>query len=227
MTTPLIEARDLRLHLGGRDVLAGVSLQVAPGEVLALCGPNGSGKTSVLRCLLGLVPFQGSASIGGHDVQREPLAARSLLGYVPQRAAFGDSTALEVVAFVARLRGLPRQRALDALRDVGLLQHANARARVFSGGMQQRLSLAVALLPDPPALLLDEPTASLDRAGQLELIARLSALRRAGRAVLLTTHRAEEMGKLADRVLELADGAPAAEAELAPVLPLHIAGGAR
>lgn len=221
----VIEARDLRLHLGGRDVLAGVSLRVEPGEVLALSGPNGSGKTSVLRCLLGLVPFRGSASIGGHDVRREPLAARALIGYVPQRPAFGDATALEVLAFVARLRRLPRDRAIAALGEAGLGAHARSRARVFSGGMQQRLSLAVALLPDPPVLLLDEPTASLDRAGQQELIARLARLRLAGRAVLLTTHRADEMGRLADRVLRLVDGAPAAEEGPARVLTLHGAPG--
>ena len=220
----VIEANNLILKLGGRDVLAGVSLRVEPGEVLALSGPNGSGKTSVLRCLLALVPFEGSASIGGHDVQREPLAARALVGYVPQRAAFGDATALEVVSFVARLRGLPRERAVESLREVGLQDHARSRARLFSGGMQQRLSLAVALLPDPPALLLDEPTASLDRAGQQELLVRLSRLRRQGRAVLLTTHRAEEMGRLADRVLLLVDGAEVGEQEPARVLTLHAAG---
>ena len=220
----MIAATDLRLRLGGRDVLAGVSLRVEAGEVLALSGPNGSGKTSVLRCLLALVPFQGSASIGGHDVQREPLAARSLIGYVPQRAAFGDATALEVVTFVARLRSLPKGRALQSLREVGLAAHASSRARLFSGGMQQRLSLAVALLPDPPVLLLDEPTASLDRDGQQDLLARLSRLRREGRAVLLTTHRAEEMGRLADRVLRLHEGIEAGEEEPARVLTLRSAG---
>ena len=222
----MIEATSLTLHLGGRDVLCGVSLRVKAGEVLALSGPNGSGKTSVLRCLLGLVPFRGSASIGGHDVQREPLQARTLVGYVPQRAAFGDATALEVVVFVARLRGLPRERAMAALREVGLEAHARSRARVFSGGMQQRLSLAVALLPDPAVLLLDEPTASLDRAGQLDLIVHLTKLRREGRAVLLTTHRAEEMGQLADRVLHLRDGVQLDEVEPPRVLSLA-SGGAR
>jgi ABC-type multidrug transport system ATPase subunit len=196
----------LRLTLQGRLVLDDVSFQVRRGEAVALVGPNGSGKTSVLRCLLGLVPFSGSATLGGHDVVREPVQARALVGYVPQRPAFGDLTAEEALRFVAQLRRIPYPRIAAALQRVGLAAHAGARARTLSGGMQQRLSLAIALLSDAPVLLMDEPTASLDRAGQREFLDLAAELRADGRTLLLASHRADEIDRLADRVIELEGG---------------------
>ncbi|HYZ87774.1 MAG TPA: ABC transporter ATP-binding protein [Myxococcales bacterium] len=202
----MIVAENLRVVLQGRAVLDRVSFQVERGEAVALVGPNGSGKTSALRCLLGLLPFDGRASVGGHDSVREPIAARSLIGYLPQRAAFGDATALETLQFVARVRRIPEAAVLAALRRVGLAKYASVRARTFSGGMQQRLSLAVALLADPPVLLFDEPTASLDRAGQRDFLDLAAELQSEGRTLLLASHRAEEIDRLADRVIELVEG---------------------
>jgi ABC-type multidrug transport system ATPase subunit len=202
----VIVARDLCLTLEGRAILDHVSLDVARGEAVALVGPNGSGKTSVLRCLLGLVPFTGSASIGGRDVVREPVAARLQVGYVPQKAAFGDARAAEALAFAARLRGLDPQQSRGLLRLVGLEAHAGERVRTFSGGMQQRLALAVALLGEPPVLLLDEPSASLDADGQRTFFEVVDRLRSQGRTVVLASHRAEEVDNLTDRVVRLDAG---------------------
>src|SRR5262249_53171954 len=106
----MIVANDLCLALDGCMILDHVSFTVAPGESLGLVGPNGSGKTTILRCLLGLVPFAGRAAIHGYDVVQDPLAARALVSYVPQKAAFGDVSAVEVLAFVAKLRGIDRAR---------------------------------------------------------------------------------------------------------------------
>jgi ABC-type multidrug transport system ATPase subunit len=202
----VIVAEDLRLGLDGRAILDGVSLAVGRGESAALVGPNGSGKTSILRCLLGLVPFGGRATIGGHDVVRAPVPARRLVGYVPQKAAFGEGCAGEILAFVARLRRVDPAAIPAALRAVGLGAHAAERVRTFSGGMQQRLALAVAMLGEPPVLLLDEPTASLDREGQETFVALVARLRAEGRTLLLSSHRREEVACLADRVLHLDRG---------------------
>ena len=202
----MIVATDLTLDLGKRRVLDRVSFTVAGGESVGLVGPNGSGKTSVLRCLLGLVPFTGKAAIAGHDVVAEPIHARLHVGYLPQKPAFGDLTAAEALVFVARVRRLDPARVPEVLGQVGLLEHARERARTFSGGMQQRLSLAVALLTDAPVLLLDEPTASLDIEAQETFSRSVELLRGRGRTLLLASHRAEELDRLTDRVLRLDRG---------------------
>lgn len=202
----MIDTQNVRLILDGRTILDGVSFHVARGESVALVGPNGSGKTSLLRCLLGLAPFQGRASIGGHDVVRAPLDARALVGYVPQRPAFGDAKAGEVLSFVAALRRLDRSRIARVLGEVGLAGCEKQRARTFSGGMSQRLSLAVALLADPPVFFLDEPSANLDREGQRTFLELATLLRRQGRTLLLASHHADEVARLTDRVLELDRG---------------------
>lgn len=223
----MIAAVELRLTLDGNSVLDGVSFGVARGESVALVGPNGSGKTSIIRCLLGLVPFTGRAAIHGYDVVREPVAARGKVGYVPQHAAFGEGSALEVLMFVAKLRRLDPLRIGAALREVGLEAHARQRVRTFSGGMQQRLSLAVALLAECPVLLFDEPSASLDRDGQVAFFEIVARLRRRGHTMILASHRREEVEALTDRVLHVdrgrLAGAPERGARVIP-LPMRLEG---
>jgi ABC-type multidrug transport system ATPase subunit len=202
----VIVARDVSLVLDGHPILIGISFEIGRGESVALVGANGSGKTSILRCLLGFVPFDGRLTIEGHDVVREPIVARSLVGYVPQTAAFGDARADEVLGFVATLRFVDRARVARMLELVGLAAHATERVRAFSGGMRQRLALAVALLPDPPLVFLDEPTANLDRDGQRLFHDLVDRLRREGHTLLLASHRPDEVAGLTDRVLHLDRG---------------------
>ena len=202
----MITVEDLRLTLEGRRILDGVTFEVARGEAVALVGANGSGKTSILRCLLGLTPCEGSIRVDGFDAARQPVQARGRLAYVPQRAGFGDATALEVVRLTAQLRGIPRARCFPALMDVGLAEAADRRVRTFSGGMHQRLLLAMALLCDAPVFLLDEPTASLDAAGQADFAEVVARLRREGRTLLIASHRDEETCGMMDRVLALESG---------------------
>jgi len=202
----MIEVRNLRLEIEGRAILENISFSIAAGEAVALVGPNGSGKSSLLRCLLGLMPFEGHAAIAGHDVASAPIESRAKLAYLPQRPSFGEDTAEEVLAFFARLRNVPRARVPELLEETGLAAHACQRARTFSGGMQQRLLLAIALLPDPAVLLLDEPTASLDREGQAAFLAIMARFRRERRTILVSSHRSQEIEALTSRVLVLENG---------------------
>lgn len=173
---------------------------------MALVGANGAGKTTLLRCLLGLVRYSGSISIDGVDIARDPVRVKRQLGYMPQVPAFCEETARGALAFVAKLRGAALNEIPALLERVGLTEHARRPVREFSSGMKQRLSLAAALLGDPPVLVLDEPTASLDVEGQAELVRLLGELVRGGRTLLLSSHRAEEIAALTRRVVVLHEG---------------------
>ena len=202
----MIRGRALIVTLGGRRILDHVDLTVARGEAVALIGQNGAGKTSVLRCVLGLVRYRGDVTIAGLDPKCDPIGARSLIGYMPQAPAFLEDSARGSLALIARLRGI-RAPGIDALLErVGLAEHARRSVRTFSTGMKQRLSLAAALIGDPPVLVLDEPTASLDLGGQRELVALLGRLHGEGRTLLLSSHRAGEVRALCDRVVVLDQG---------------------
>lgn len=203
----MISIRDVRKSFGSYEVLRGVSLEVAAGESVALCGANGTGKSTLIQCITGVHRFGGSITIGGFDITRDGKQARRLLGYVPQELAFRDEMRLdEVVRFFAALRGLRRVNTAEVLAPVALADHARARARDLSGGMKQRLALAIALLGDPAVLLLDELSASLDAEGRAAFLHMLVDLRGAGRTVLFASHRAEEVAILAGRAVWLVDG---------------------
>lgn len=202
----MIAVTDLVVELGGRRVLDGVDLQVASGESVAVVGPNGAGKTTVLRCLLGLLRYRGRITVNGIDAAADPVRAKRLIGYMPQAGAACEETARGTLALIAALRGVGASAIDPLLERVGLAAHARRPVRAFSTGMRQRLALAAALLGEPPILVLDEPTASLDLAGQGEVIALLQGLRADGRTILMSSHRSEELRALAARVVVLDEG---------------------
>jgi ABC-type multidrug transport system ATPase subunit len=203
----MILIENVRMKFGRFVALDGVTLSVERGQAVALWGPNGAGKTTLLRCTLGLLSFGGSVKIDGIDVRRRGKAARQLLGYVPQELAFYDDfRVVEAIAFFARLKRVDRAACSKALSIAGLGEHQRKRVRELSGGMKQRLALGIAMLTDPPILMLDEPTSNLDAAGRQDLLAQLAELRAQGKTVFFTSHRPEEVQELADRVITMESG---------------------
>lgn len=193
----------------GRHVaVEGLSLEVGRSEVVALLGPNGSGKTTSLKAAAGLLrPSEGRVNIGEPRRPAWDHAARRVSSYLPQKVSFPDTlTGDEVVEFYGRLRGVPAGRARDALVLAALNGAGDRPVGTYSGGMVQRLGLAVATLPDAPILLLDEPTAALDPVGLSAFYGLVEEHRDRGRTVLFSSHQLGDVERLADRVAILVDG---------------------
>ncbi len=164
----ILLAQDLYKSFGETQAVRGVSLQVRPGEIFGLVGPDGAGKTTTMRLLCGaMMPDSGEVEIGGFSMRQHPDEAREVIGYLSQQfSLYQDLTVLENLRFFAEVRGVPpaewRSRAMDLLRFVGLEEFADRRAGHLSGGMRQKLGLATALVHRPRLLLLDEPTGGVD-----------------------------------------------------------------
>ena len=206
-TTPFaITARKVTKHYGNVAALAGIGFEVAPGEAVALWGPNGAGKTTILRCLLGLARYTGEIRVLGWDPQREGRQVRATIGYVPQDLPVSPMTAGEFVSFIASLKRVPVAQALERLDQLGIGDQADKRVGALSGGMRQRLSLALALIGSPGILLLDEPTANLDARGRAELLDLLLGLKRDGMTLVFSSHRPDDVLALADRILMIERG---------------------
>jgi ABC-type multidrug transport system ATPase subunit len=197
----MIEYRGFTKRYG--DILAAdaVSLTIGNGETLGLVGPNGSGKTTTLKALVGLVrPTGGAVLVDGLSVHAT-LAARAGIGYLPQRVTFPEGMrAVDVIRLYARLRQVDVANPFAQLDEVGLTEAASRVVDGFSGGMRQRLGLAVALLGDPHTVVLDEPSAALDPSGALRMRDLITHIQRQGRTVLLCSHDLGEVAQLADRI---------------------------
>lgn len=204
---PMLAVAALTKRFGKFTAVDNVSFEVAPGEAVALWGPNGAGKSTLLKCLLGLLRFAGTVRIDGHDAVTAAKAARGRLGYVPQELAFyPEWSGREVLTFLAKLRRVAPGRVDVALAEVGLSAHGVKPIGSLSGGMKQRLALAAALLSDPPLLVLDEITSNLDANGREGLLNVLTRLKASGKTIVFTSHRRDDVLRLADRVLVLERG---------------------
>jgi nitrous oxidase accessory protein len=215
----VIQVEHLTKYYGKRLVLDDLSFVVHKGEAVALCGPNGAGKTTVLRCLLGRTSYTGEIRIDGLSPIRDGARVRSRIGYVPQQLPVLDLAVGDLLELIAALRGEPVERSWERLADFNL-RHAGAMPiRSLSGGMQQRLALVLALVGDPPILFLDEPTANLDATSREELLRHLQALRDGGRTIVFTSHRHEDVWRLATRVIRLEYGRQQEQRVLVPSAP--------
>jgi len=203
----MIKASHVTKKFGSVVAVDDLSFNLAKGESIALWGSNGAGKTTLVRSLLGIFPSAGSVSIHSIDVRSQGKQARSFVGYVPQELAFHDDAKLgSSIMFFANLRKVDSRGAALALAKVGLQGHEKKRVRDLSGGMKQRLALAIALIADPPIIVLDEPTSNLDASGRGEVIDTLCQLRDDGKTLLFASHRPDEVLSLAGRVLVMEKG---------------------
>ncbi len=202
----MITAKNLTKRYGDAFALDNVNFTIDAGESVALWGANGAGKTTTIRCLLGVHSFEGELTVNDINVRQNSKNARRMMGYVPQEATFYDMSVLETLAFYARLKKAPLTRIDEVLAQVQLAEHSRKRVNALSGGMKQRLALAVALLSDPPILILDEPTANLDVAAQQDFIHQIQSLNRQGKTIIFSSHRFDEVMALASRVLVLDKG---------------------
>jgi len=214
-----------------KPAVADMNLVVRPGELYALLGPNGAGKTTTLRMVAGLLtPDRGSISIFGIDALAEPVAARRITAWLPDEPMLYDKlTPIEYLEFVAGLWGvapaLAEQRARDLLDVLDLTSHATRRCEGFSRGMKQKVALAGALIHEPRLIMLDEPLTGLDASIARDVKDLLTARRRAGAAIILTTHILEVAERLADRIGIVAQGRLVAEGTLAELRALPEGGG--
>jgi Cu-processing system ATP-binding protein len=204
----MIAFRSFSKLYGSHAAVASLSLAVGRGEVVALLGPNGSGKTTSLKAAAGLIrPTSGDVVLGDPPRDAAEAAAREVLSFLPQRVSFPEAlTGHEVVEFYRALRGAAPARTGEVLKFASLNGAGGRAVATYSGGMVQRLGLAVALLPDAPIFLLDEPTAALDPDGLCAFYGLVERAKQDGRTVLFTSHQLGDAERLADRFAILVEG---------------------
>ena len=208
--TAAVSIRDVVKHFGALKALAGVSLEIEPGDFFGLLGPNGAGKTTLISALAGLVrPDAGAISVMGHDVIRDFREARRRLGVVPQELVFDPFfNVRETLRIQSGYYGIRKNDDWidEILANLDLTQKADVNMRRLSGGMKRRVLVAQALVHKPPVIVLDEPTAGVDvelRQGLWQFIRRLNG---EGHTIILTTHYLEEAEALCNRIALMKQG---------------------
>lgn len=208
--TVAIKVSGLLKSFKDNAVLKGINFEVAHGEIFALLGSNGAGKTTIIRILSTLLkPDHGSASVCGYDVVKESGKVRECISLTGQFTAVDDIlTGRENIVLVAGLRGIPNptEVADSLLERFGLKEAANRRAATYSGGMKRRLDIAMSLVGNPSVIFLDEPTTGLDPEARLEVWKTVKTLADNGTSILLTTQYLEEAEHLADHIAILHSG---------------------
>jgi len=204
-TSPIaIEVKGLTKSFGGRTVVQDLSMQVKRGTIYGFLGPNGSGKTTTIRMLCGLLtPDSGEGTCLGYDIRRDADKIKRLVGYMTQRfSLYQDLSVRENLEFVARLYGMPDARGIarETIKRIGLSGREEQLAGALSGGWKQRLALGACTLPNPQLLLLDEPTAGVDPKARRDFWNEIHALAAEGLTVLVSTHYMDE----AERCHEIA-----------------------
>ena len=207
----MIETRQLCKRYGNLAAVDGISFKVEPGQVLGFLGPNGAGKSTTMKMLAGfLAPTSGSASVGGFDVEKQPLEAKRVVGYLPEGApSYGEMSVHEFLEFIADVRGLKgelREKRLDdAIARLHLERVLEQPIDTLSKGFKRRVGLAQAILHDPEVLILDEPTDGLDP-NQKHEVRTLIADMAANKTIIISTHILEEVAAVCTRAIIIAQG---------------------
>ncbi len=224
MLSGVIELDGLTKRYGERTAVDDLTVRVEPGRVTGFLGPNGSGKTTTMRCLLGLTrPTAGTATVLGVPYRALDRPMRRVGALVDPRARHPGRTAYQHLRVLAQSNAIPRRRVDDVVELVGLGSVAHERVRGFSLGMGQRLGIAAALLGDPEVLLLDEPVNGLDPEGIRWVRELLRELADEGRTVLVSSHLMSEMEDTADHLVVLGRGRLLADVSMAALLGAHAA----
>lgn len=206
MSDNVIEARGLLKVYGAARVVDAIDLTIRRGEIFGLLGPNGAGKTTTILMMLGLTEISGgSVDVLGFNPVRQPLEVKRRVGYLPDAVGFYDHlTARENLTYTARLLDIPRRetdgRIMEALNNVDLAEVADKRVATYSRGMRQRLGIAEIVMKKAEVAILDEPTSGLDPHATFELLEMIRRLKRAGVAVLLSSHLLDRVQSVCDRV---------------------------
>ena len=209
MTEPTLELEGVGKRYKDAEAVRDVDLRATTGECLALVGHNGAGKTTLMKLMLGLIkPTHGRVRVLGEDpATSAAVRSRRGIGFLPENISFDEAmTGREVIAFFARLRGVPLANGLDLLDRIGLGEVAGRRVKTYSKGMRQRLGLAQALLGEPRVLMLDEPTNGLDPALRQSFYDIIRGLSDSGTTVLLSSHILTELEARTDRVAIMSRG---------------------
>ncbi|MDI3535174.1 MAG: type transport system ATP-binding protein [Thermosediminibacterales bacterium] len=203
----LVETIDLTKCYGDLTAVDHLNLKVEKGSIFGLLGPNGAGKTTTILMILGLTePTEGKALVAGYDATRNPLAVKSIVGYLPDNVGFYDElTGRENLYYTAALNGLKRddaeKRITWALERVDLLKDGDRKVGEYSRGMRQRLGIADVLIKDPELIILDEPTLGIDPEGIREILELIKGLARDdGRTVLISSHLLHQVQQICDKV---------------------------
>jgi ABC-2 type transport system ATP-binding protein len=222
-----IQVMDLVKHFGKHEAVKGVSFTIGKGEIFGLLGPNGAGKSTTINMMCGyLVPTSGDTFIDGLSIKKEPIKVKRVLGVVPQEIAlYKDLSSLENLEFFGQIYNMParerKARAAEVLHFVGLYDRRKEPIKNFSGGMQRRINMAVAMIHQPHFLMMDEPTVGVDPQSRENIFETIEKLRDQGTTILYTTHYMEEAERLCNHIAIMDSGTIIAMGTLEQLLALR------
>ncbi|HZU65655.1 MAG TPA: ATP-binding cassette domain-containing protein [Ktedonobacteraceae bacterium] len=222
-----VQVLNLVKTFGKIEAVKGVSFTIGRGEIFGLLGPNGAGKSTTINMMCGYIePTSGDTIIDSLSIRKEPMKVKRIIGVVPQEIAlYKDLTSMENLEFFGEIYGLSRkerrERAADVLHFVGLYERRNEPIKNFSGGMQRRINMAIAMLHRPNLLLMDEPTVGVDPQSRENIFDTIEKLRDQGTTILYTTHYMEEAERLCNHIAIMDEGRIIAMGTLEELLALR------